>query len=103
VAPVAVIGNDGVEKLVAIVELKTRDDSEEAAMHRMGVVRRELTSAISKSHGLSVADFVLVSPHSIPLTTSGKVRRRECLQRYLRDEVHPLRRADPPPRAAHGR
>ena len=25
-------------------------------------------------------------PHSIPLTTSGKVRRRDCLQLYLRDE-----------------
>ena len=25
-------------------------------------------------------------PHSIPLTTSGKVRRRDCLQRYLRDD-----------------
>ncbi len=83
---IAVPDDDGVEKLVAIIELKKRDESEDAAMHRMGVVRHEVTSAISKSHGLSVADLVLVEPHSIPLTTSGKVRRRDCLQRYLRDE-----------------
>ena len=46
-------------------------------------VRREVTAAISKAHGLSVADLVLVQPGSIPLTTSGKVRRRDCLQLYL--------------------
>jgi acyl transferase domain-containing protein/acyl-CoA synthetase (AMP-forming)/AMP-acid ligase II/acyl carrier protein len=82
---IAVPDDDGVEKLVTIIELKAGDGSEEAAMHRMGV-RREVTSAISKTHGLSVADLVLVPPHSIPLTTSGKVRRRDCLQRYLHDE-----------------
>ena len=83
---IAVPDDDGVEKLVAIVELKMRDESEEAATHRMGAVRREVTAAISKSHGLSVADLVLVHPGSIPITTSGKVRRRDCLQLYLRDE-----------------
>jgi acyl transferase domain-containing protein/acyl-CoA synthetase (AMP-forming)/AMP-acid ligase II/NADPH:quinone reductase-like Zn-dependent oxidoreductase/acyl carrier protein len=82
---IAVPDDDGVEKLVTVVELKAPDDSKEA-MDRLAAVRRELTSAISKSHGLSVADLVLVPPHSIPLTTSGKVRRRDCLQRYLRNE-----------------
>ena len=50
---IAVPDDGGVEKLVAIVELKKRDESEEAAAQRMGVVRREVTTAISKSHGLS--------------------------------------------------
>jgi polyketide synthase 12 len=83
---IAVPDDGGVEKLVAIVELKNRDESEEAAVQRMGVVRREVATAISKAHGLSVADFVLVSPGSIPITTSGKVRRRDCVQLYLHDE-----------------
>ncbi|WP_081290903.1 type I polyketide synthase [Mycobacterium asiaticum] len=83
---IAVADDDGVEKLVTIVELKVRADSEEAAAERISVAKRELTAAISKTHGLSVADLVLVAPHSIPLTTSGKVRRRECLQRYRRGE-----------------
>ncbi|MGV0552900.1 fatty-acid--AMP ligase [Mycobacterium kansasii] len=82
---IAVPDDDGVEKLVTIVEFKSRGDSDEA-MHLMSVVRREITSRISKSQGLSVADLVLVPPHSIPLTTSGKVRRRDCLHLYLRDE-----------------
>ncbi len=91
----------GVENLVAIAELKNRDEPEEAAKQRMGVVRREITTAISKAHGLSVADLVLVPPGSVPITTSGKVRRRDCVQLYLRDEFtrldgsirRPVRRA----------
>ena len=51
----------GAEKLVAIIELKKRGDSDEDAMRRLDVVKREVTSAISKSHGLSVADLVLVA------------------------------------------
>jgi acyl transferase domain-containing protein/acyl-CoA synthetase (AMP-forming)/AMP-acid ligase II/NADPH-dependent curcumin reductase CurA/acyl carrier protein/NADP-dependent 3-hydroxy acid dehydrogenase YdfG len=84
---IAVPGDGGVEKLVAIVELKLKApaDSDEAAA-QLGVVRREITAALSRSHGLSVADLVLVQPGSIPLTTSGKVRRRDCVQLYLHDE-----------------
>ncbi|MGY4648902.1 fatty-acid--AMP ligase [Mycobacterium sp. URHB0021] len=97
---IAVPDEGGVEQLVTIVELKPGDDVQEAATHRMGAVRREITAAISKSHGLSVADLVLVPPHSIPLTTSGKVRRRDCLQRYLDDGFTRLdgtiRRAEQP-------
>lgn len=80
------VPNDDVEKLVAIIELKTRGDSDEDAMGKLGVVKREVTSAISTSHGLSVADLVLVSPGSIPITTSGNVRRAECVQLYRDDE-----------------
>ena len=84
---IAVPDDGGVEQLVAIVELKLKApaDSDEAAT-KLGVVRRDITAAISRSHGLSVADLVLVTPGSIPLTTSGKVRRRDCVQRYLHDE-----------------
>ncbi|MCV7099240.1 type I polyketide synthase [Mycobacterium palustre] len=93
---IAVPDDDGVEKLVTIVELKAPGDAEEAA-HKLGLVRREITSAISRAHGLGVADLVLVPPHSIPLTTSGKVRRRDCLQRYLRDEFTRLDALIPKP------
>jgi fatty acid CoA ligase FadD28 len=80
------VPDDGTEKLVAIIELKKRSDSDEEAMHKLGVVKREVTSAISTSHGLSVADLVLVPPGSIPITTSGKVRRRECVEQYQQDQ-----------------
>lgn len=76
----------GAEKLVAIIELKKRPDTDEDLADRLQVVKREVTSAISKSHGLSVADLVLVSPGSIPITTSGKIRRAQCVELYRHDE-----------------
>jgi fatty acid CoA ligase FadD21 len=73
---------DHTEKLVTIVELKKRGDSDEEALHKLGVVKNKVTAAISKSHGLTVADLVLVSPGSIPTTTSGKIRRAACVEQY---------------------
>ena len=73
---------DHTEKLVTIIELKKRGDSDEEAMHKLNVVKNDVTSAISKSHGLNVADIVLVLPGSIPTTTSGKIRRAACVERH---------------------
>jgi len=70
------------EKLVAIVELKKRGDPPEEAMDKLGTVKREVISAISQSHGLRVADLVLVAAGSLPITTSGKVRRAACVEQY---------------------
>jgi fatty acid CoA ligase FadD28 len=80
------VPDDHTEKLVAIVELKNGGDSPEDAMHKLGIVKGEVTSAISKSHGLNVADLVLVPPGSIPITTSGKVRRAACVEQYRQDQ-----------------
>ena len=73
---------DGTEKLVAIIELKKRGDTEEAPAHKLNTVKGEITSAISNSHGLNVADLVVVAPGSIPTTTSAKVRRAACVEQY---------------------
>ncbi len=77
---------DQTEKLVTIIEIKKRGDSDEAAAERLNVVKNDVTSAISNAHGLNVADLVLVSPGSIPTTTSGKVRRAACVEQYRRHE-----------------
>ena len=37
-----------------------------------------------------VADLVPVEPGSIPITTSGKVRRGTCVERYRNDEFQRL-------------
>jgi long-chain fatty acid adenylyltransferase FadD28 len=76
------VPEDGTEKLVAIAELKNRGEAREEVLDKLAGVKNEVTSAISTSHGLSVADLVLVSPGSIPITTSGKVRRRACIEQY---------------------
>jgi fatty acid CoA ligase FadD21 len=46
------------------------------------VVKDNVIAAISRAHGLQVADIVLVEPGSIPTTTSGKIRRSACAQQH---------------------
>ncbi|WP_406815525.1 AMP-binding protein [Mycobacterium sp. M23085] len=72
----------GTEKLVVIVEVKNHGASHEEKANKFAVVEREVTSAVSNSHGVGVADLVVVAPGSIPITTSGKVRRAACVERY---------------------
>jgi fatty acid CoA ligase FadD28 len=74
------------EKLVAIIEFKSRVDSNEKAIDELDVVKRKVTSAISNVHGLGIADLVVVAPGSIPITTSGKVRRAACVERYRENQ-----------------
>lgn len=76
----------GTETLVAVIELKKRDDSPEAARRGLSRVKSEVTSAISNAHGLHVGDLVLVPPGSIPTTTSGKIRRAACAELYRADQ-----------------
>jgi long-chain fatty acid adenylyltransferase FadD28 len=80
-AAIAVM-DEPTEKLVVIVEFKKRGNSEEEVKENLRSIQEEVTSAISNSHGLSVQDVVLVAPGSIPITTSGKVRRATCVQLY---------------------
>jgi fatty acid CoA ligase FadD28 len=85
VAAISVEDEHG-EQLVVIVEVKKRGGSEEAALDALLDVKREVTAAISNTHGLSVADVVLVPRGSIPITTSGKIRRASCVEQYRNDQ-----------------
>jgi long-chain fatty acid adenylase/transferase FadD26 len=76
------VPNDGSEQLVVVAELKNRGNSDEEFLNKLHTVKREVTSAVSKSYGLRLADLVAVSPGSIPITTSGKVRRSACAELY---------------------
>ena len=80
------IADDGPERLVVILELKQRGDSREDAMKQLRTVKHKVASAISRSHSLSVADLVTVPQGSIPITTSGKLRRSACIERYRQGE-----------------
>ncbi|ASW90289.1 acyl-CoA synthetase [Mycobacterium marseillense] len=80
-AAIAVPHKD-MEKLVVIVEVKDKTASHREGADKLAVVEREVTSAVSNSHGVGVADLVVVAPGSIPITTSGKVRRSACVEQY---------------------
>jgi long chain fatty acid CoA FadD26 len=84
------IPDDRTERLVVIAEMKNRGSSDDEMQQRLRTVRQQVTSAISKSHGLRVADLVLVPPGSIPITTSGKIRRSSCVEFYRHDEFSRL-------------
>lgn len=80
------VPSDSVEKLVVVMEVRKRGDSEEEAREKLEGIKRDVTAAISNSHGIAVADLVVVGPGSIPVTTSGKLRRQSSVAMYQRQE-----------------
>ncbi len=86
----------GVEQLVAVMEIKIRSDSDAEVMDKITAVKREVTSAIFNSHGIGVADLVPVPPGSIPITTSGKIRRSACIDQYRQKQFARLDSANRP-------
>jgi acyl-CoA synthetase (AMP-forming)/AMP-acid ligase II len=75
------VEEDATEQLVAIIEVKERATPEET-LEKLANVKSDVISAISQAHGISAADLVLVSRGSIPITTSGKIRRQACVEQY---------------------
>ncbi|MCU0970076.1 MAG: 1-acyl-sn-glycerol-3-phosphate acyltransferase, partial [Rubrivivax sp.] len=85
---VAVFGSadaaSGTERLVVLAEVpapRLRDAAELAALH--DAVGRAVVGAI----GEPADDIVLAPPHTVLKTSSGKVRRSACRERYERGEV----------------
>lgn len=81
VAAIAVPG-DGSERLATIVEAKKKGGTEDEALDRLRIIKRDVSSAVSSTHGVRISDFVFVGPGSIPITTSGKVRRSAAVDVY---------------------
>ena len=69
----------GMERLIVVQEVERsylrQLDSDRVVQH----IRR----AVADRHGLQVYDAVLVSIGSVPKTSSGKTRRRECREAFL--------------------
>lgn len=80
-AALAVAG-EGTEGLVVVAELRRlpADPAEIAELVRD--VRSRVTTAIAQKHALRVADVALVPQGAIPITTSGKTRRRQTADLY---------------------
>ncbi|TVS83355.1 AMP-binding protein [Mycobacterium helveticum] len=73
------------EQLVTIIEFKPRRAAAPGSVD-IRSVKQLVRMAVSESHSLRVADVVVVPPGSIPITTSGKIRRSACAQQYLQDK-----------------
>lgn len=79
--------DDATERLVIIAELKKPEERDQASLEAL---KQQVTAAVSEAHGVRVSDLVLVGPGSLPLTTSGKVRRSMCVDRYRLGEFSRL-------------
>jgi long chain fatty acid CoA FadD26 len=75
VAAVA-LTDETTEQLIVIAEVKETEPGRLAAM------KQQVTAAVSRDHGVRVADAMFVAPRSLPITTSGKVRRKASLELY---------------------
>ncbi|MEM7156482.1 MAG: fatty acyl-AMP ligase [Myxococcota bacterium] len=98
------VRHDGEQKPVAVQEFK-KGTARETHADIFGSVRE----AVARDHGLRLHDVLLIPAGTIPKTSSGKIRRRKCMNIYLArlraapdDAVGTLMRAPKPTEADHG-
>ncbi|MEL6635519.1 MAG: AMP-binding protein [Bacteroidota bacterium] len=82
------------EQLVLVHEVDPRRLSEntEEALQQLALATYEM---LLDNYGFAPQEIVLVKKSSVPMTSSGKVRRRPCRQMYLEDSLPVLARYRP--------
>ncbi len=78
-------GRRGSEALVVIAETKAEDDDDTVRQVRDGVAR-----SVRDAVGLAAKDVVLVRPGTLPKTSSGKLQRSLCRERYEGAGLEPV-------------
>ncbi|MEU3281321.1 fatty acyl-AMP ligase [Streptomyces antibioticus] len=74
------VRSDEAEKLVVVAE-HVRDLTDPDSVR--ADVARAVRAAVARTHAIAVHDFVFAAPGTVPHTTSGKVARPACRERYL--------------------
>lgn len=76
------------EKLIVVQEIKR------TALNKIdtGTKFSSIMAHLSQRHGLVPHDIVLISPNTLPKTTSGKIRRTECRKLWRENELKSLAR-----------
>jgi len=74
---------DGEERLVLAQELIRHH---KANLAEVGTAIRE---AIAEEHGIQVHSILLVKPHTVPKTSSGKIQRRQAREMFLEGSFEP--------------
>jgi acyl-CoA synthetase (AMP-forming)/AMP-acid ligase II len=78
------------EALLLLVERARGTLAEEGTSLTAGIRR-----AVRQATGIQPHTVELLTPGTLPLTSSGKMRRAEALRRYLAGELEPPGRSDP--------
>jgi fatty-acyl-CoA synthase len=81
VAAFAVEGLDGDDEVVVLVECRTTDADLQAALHR------DVAKLVHQSAGVDCT-VALVSPRSLPFTSSGKLSRAGARAKYLAGDMN---------------
>jgi long chain fatty acid CoA FadD26 len=76
------IPDEATEKLVVIAEVKQPGGSAEEAIARLRDMKRRVLAAVNNTHGVRIGELLLVGQGSLPITTSGKVRRNSSAEQY---------------------
>ncbi len=78
------IEKKGQQRLVIVQEV------ERTYLRRLDVqeVIGNITEAVIDNHGLQIHATVLIKPGSIPKTSSGKIQRHACKQKFLERSLH---------------
>lgn len=74
-------GRKGRETLVVVAETKGDD---------IDLTRRMVGARVLDAVGIPASEVVLVQPGSLPKTSSGKLQRSLCRDRYLGEELEPV-------------
>jgi fatty-acyl-CoA synthase len=72
----------GREQIVVVAETRADDDT--------APVRDAVATRVSDAVGVPPVDVVLVRPGTLPKTSSGKLQRSLCRDRYHADELEPV-------------
>jgi long chain fatty acid CoA FadD26 len=78
------VPDEASERLVVLAELRKYDSD------RLAELKSQVISAVSKAHAVRVSEVVLLHPGSLPITTSGKVRRSASMERFRTGEFSSL-------------
>jgi fatty-acyl-CoA synthase len=77
-----VAGRKGKEAIVVVAETKSSDGADS--------VRAAVSVRVREAVGLPAEEIVLVSPGTLPKTSSGKLQRSLCRTRYLDEGLTPV-------------
>jgi acyl-CoA synthetase (AMP-forming)/AMP-acid ligase II len=85
---------DGTPRLVILGEGGKRA----VVAGEMNALFRRMRTELSRCHGLGLATLAIVRAHSLPRTTSGKLRRQECRRLFVSGELAVVARFGDPGR-----
>ncbi len=75
------MGESEGERLILVAETAEKDKE------KLDQVKEKIRRIAMDSLGIEVDEVVMVRPHSVPKTSSGKLRRNDCRLRYERGEL----------------